>query len=79
MIDLKLAKLPDRTPIKLAITVTPDLKRALDDYAAVYREAYGAEEAIVELIPQMLTTFLQSDRAFAKARATLPSKGQKHG
>lgn len=31
--ELKLAKLPDRTPVKLAITITPDLHEALHDYA----------------------------------------------
>lgn len=29
MADLKLAKLPDRTPVKLSITITPDLQAAL--------------------------------------------------
>lgn len=31
---LKLAKLPDRTPVKISITVTPDIAHALADYAA---------------------------------------------
>ncbi|HWU96348.1 MAG TPA: DUF2274 domain-containing protein, partial [Sphingomonas sp.] len=37
-------------------------------YAALYKEAYGQEEAVSDLIPSMLTAFLDSDRAFAKAR-----------
>jgi hypothetical protein len=69
--DLKLAKLPDRTPIKLAITVTPELHRALNDYAAIYNETYGQSEPVAELIPHMLAAFLASDRAFAKARERL--------
>jgi len=68
MPELKLAKLPDRTPIKLAITVTPDLHQMLQQYATLYAEAYGREEAITELVPAMLTAFLESDRGFAKAR-----------
>ena len=71
MADLKLAKLPDRTPIKLAITVTPDLHQMLQQYAALYAEAYGREEAIAELVPAMLAAFLESDRAFSKARKTI--------
>lgn len=65
---IKLGKLPDRTPVKLTINVSPDLKRAIDDYAACYADAYGSEEPITELIPQMLAAFLASDRGFAKAR-----------
>ncbi|WP_294136939.1 DUF2274 domain-containing protein [Sphingobium sp.] len=68
MVDLKLAKLPDRTPVKLAITITPDLQSALNDYAAVYAQAYGREEPVAELIPAMLASFLDSDRNFARAR-----------
>jgi hypothetical protein len=68
MPDLKLAKLPDRTPIKLAITITPDLHEALQAYAALYASAYGREEPVVELVPAMLTAFLDGDRAFARAR-----------
>ena len=68
MADLKLPRLPDRTPVKLAISVLPDLHRALTDYAAMYAEAYGREETIGELIPAMLAAFLESDRTFVSAR-----------
>lgn len=74
MADLKLAKLPDRTPIKLAITVTPDLHQALAEYAALYSETYGRNEPVAELVPAMLTAFLDSDREFAKRRRA-PSAG----
>ncbi|SEI56241.1 hypothetical protein SAMN05518849_10183 [Sphingobium sp. AP50] len=68
MVDIKLARLPDRTPVKLAITITPDLQAALNDYAAIYAQAYGREEPVTELIPAMLASFLESDRNFARAR-----------
>lgn len=68
MANLKLGKLPDRTPSKITITVTAELSQALKDYAAVYRQAYGESESVPELIPFMLAEFLESDRAFAKAR-----------
>ncbi len=68
MVDIKLARLPDRTPVKLAITITPDLQAALNDYAAIYAQAYEREEPVTELIPAMLTSFLESDRNFARAR-----------
>ena len=68
MVDLKLGRLPDRTPVKLAITITPDLQSALNDYAALYAQAYGRKEPVTELIPAMLVSFLDSDRSFARAR-----------
>jgi len=78
MSDLKLGKLPDRTPVKITITVGPDLNRALTDYAGCYRAAYGQSEAVADLIPFMLDAFLESDRGFAKARkdggTTLPQE-----
>jgi hypothetical protein len=75
MADLKLAKLPDRTPVKLTIFVTPDLSRALNDYATLYHDSYGQKEAVAELVPHMLATFLAGDRAFVKARERLSRAG----
>lgn len=69
MPELKLGKLPDRTPVKLAITVTPDLHQMLQEYAALYAEAYGREEAVTELVPAMLAAFLESDRSFVRSRS----------
>ena len=68
MSELKLAKLPHRTPIKVTLVITPDLHQALCDYAEVYRDTYGQEEAVIDLVPSMLQAFLDSDRGFAKAR-----------
>jgi len=70
MPELKLGRLPDRTPIKLAITVTPDLHHMLQQYAALYAEVYGREESVTELVPAMLVAFLESDRSFVRSRST---------
>ena len=72
MPELKLAKLPDRVPVKLMITVQPDLAQRLREYAAVYRAIYGQAESVEELIPFMLASFLEGDRGFAKARKEVP-------
>lgn len=69
MPELKLAQLPDRTPVKLGISVMPDLHQALVAYAAPYAQAYGREEPVADLIPAMLAAFLESDRAFSKGRS----------
>jgi hypothetical protein len=50
MTELKLAQLPDRTPIKLAIVVTPELHNALSDYAAIHNKTYGLSEPMSEPI-----------------------------
>ena len=68
MAAIKLERLQDRTPVKIAILVSPELNRALAHYAAAYEAAYGQAEAVAELIPAMLETFLASDRAFARMR-----------
>jgi hypothetical protein len=68
MSELKVGKLPDRTPVKITITVSPELNQALRQYAEIYRFTYGEAESVAELIPFMLGAFLDSDRAFAKAR-----------
>lgn len=71
MAELKLPKLPDRTPVKLTINLPPDLHRSLSDYAAIYNDTYGQTETLAELVPHMLAAFLASDRGFAKARTSL--------
>jgi hypothetical protein len=68
MADIKLAQLPDRTPVKLSFSATPDLQQALAEYAALYNRTYGRDEPVSELIPAMLAAFLESDRAFVRAR-----------
>lgn len=74
MADLKLAKLPDRTPLKLSIAIMPDLADALAAYAALYREVYGREEPVAELIPAILANFLASDREFHKRQKPTAGK-----
>ena len=68
MVDLKLTKLPDRIPVKLTISVPPELSKALEDYAAIYEATYGQRESAADLVPYMLSSFLESDRAFVRAR-----------
>jgi hypothetical protein len=67
MPNLKLAKLPDRRSVKVTVTLSPDLDKALKAYADIYRQSYGDEEEVSTLIPYMLEQFLASDRAFAKS------------
>jgi len=72
MPELKLAKLPDRMPVRITITLSPELNRALRQYAEIYRSTYGQVESVAELIPFMLDAFLDSDKGFARARKETP-------
>ena len=66
MAALRLAKLPDRTPVKITISLSPELNQALAEYAALYEETYGRAEPVQELIPAMLASFLEGDKLFAR-------------
>lgn len=68
MPELKLAKLPDRTPVKISISINPDIYAALTAYAEAYQAAYGSAETVAELIPYMLEAFVESDSAFRKSQ-----------
>ena len=64
---MKLAKLPDRTPIKLTTTLMPNLVARLRDYADFYAETYGTREEVADLVPFMLEAFLDGDAEFRRA------------
>lgn len=68
MAELKLGRLLDRRPVKVTISLSPDLGRALDLYAEAYRDHYGEAEPVAVLIPAMIEAFLKSDRGFAQRR-----------
>ncbi|MCS3448637.1 MULTISPECIES: DUF2274 domain-containing protein [Bradyrhizobium] len=58
---MKLAKLPDRTPVRMNLVLAPSLAKRLREYADFYAETYGSKEEVAELIPFMLEAFLDSD------------------
>ncbi|MBR0713951.1 DUF2274 domain-containing protein [Bradyrhizobium liaoningense] len=63
---MKLAKLPDRTPVKMSVVLTPSLAQRLREYSVFYAETYGNKEEVTELIPFMLEAFLDSDADFKR-------------
>ena len=68
---LKLDRLPDRETARITFTASAELKAALNDYAEIYRQTYGAEEKPEALIPAMIESFLASDAGFKRARRAL--------
>ncbi|WP_083276942.1 DUF2274 domain-containing protein [Sphingobium phenoxybenzoativorans] len=65
---IKLPKLPERTPVRITISINPDLHLALQRYADFYASAYGQNEAVADLIPPILDHFIASDRSFSRGR-----------
>ena len=61
--------------MKITVVISPELNRALGDYAEAYEAAYGQAEPVAELIPAMLSAFLESDREFARARRSKAGTG----
>ena len=76
---LRLDKLPDRTPVRMTVSVDPDLASALADYATLYHQTYGQEEKPETLIPAMLEMFLGSDPGFKRARKALHANASTKG
>jgi hypothetical protein len=68
---LKLPRLRDRSPVRVTISLEPEIATAISDYAEIYRQTYGAEEKPEVLIPAMLEMFLGSDPGFRRARRAL--------
>ena len=74
---LRLGQLPDRTPVRMSLSVDPDLASALSDYAEIYCQTYGQEEKPEALIPAMIESFVASDAGFKRARRALHSNASK--
>jgi len=68
---LRIGKLPDLTPVKLSITLDPDVHQMLEDYARIYGESYGEAVKPAELVPSMIAGFLATDNGFKRARKAL--------
>lgn len=71
---MKLAKLPDRTPVKMTVVLTPGLAQRLREYAVFYAETYGNKEDVTELIPFMLEAFLDGDPSFKRNKIVRSAK-----
>lgn len=68
---LRIGKLPDLTPVKLTVSLKPEVHSMLEDYARIYGENYGEAVKPSELVPSMVASFLATDNGFKKARKAL--------
>ena len=74
MNKVKLAKLPDRTPVKMTVALPSELAARLRSYADLYAETYGVREEPAELVPYIMDAFFKGDLQFQRA---IREKGEK--
>lgn len=68
---IRIAKLPDLTPIKMSISVEPEVHKMLEDYAKIYSATYSETVKPAALVPSMIAAFLATDNGFKRARKAL--------
>ena len=74
---LRLGPLPKTESVRLTITLSAAVKANLDRYAELYAREYGDAVDTVALVPHMLATFMERDRAFR--RGVQPAASVKSG
>ena len=70
---LSLGALPRAETVKMAITLSTDLKEQLDAYARAHSELHGPVDTTT-LIPHMLAAFMARDRGFRKVNRSNAGK-----
>ncbi len=65
---LRLGPLPRSEMVRLTVVLSASVKADLDRYAELYGAAYGEAIDAPSLVPHMLASFMERDRAFRKAR-----------
>lgn len=68
MSGLKLAGLPDDTPVKMSVELPAEIHRDLMRYGALLSEAEGRPFTPSQLIAPMLARFMATDRSFSRQR-----------
>lgn len=66
---LRLGPLPRTESTKLTVSVSAELKAALDDYAGAHSRLHGETVDAATLIPHMLQAFITRDRGFKAMRS----------
>ncbi len=64
---LRLGPLPKAEQVKLTVTLSVELKAALDRYAVLHGQTYGERVDAAALVPHMLAAFMARDRGFRSA------------
>ena len=64
---LRLGPFPKTELIRMNIALPAPVKADLDRYAELYGAAYGEQIGVAALVPHMLATFMERDRAFRRS------------
>ncbi len=67
---LKLAAIQDDKPVKMTVEIAATVRRDLDVYAETLAADTGQRIDPAKLVGPMLARFMETDRAFLKARKT---------
>lgn len=73
---LRLGPLPRSEVVRLTVTLPASVKADLDCYADLYAAAYGEPVDAAALVPHVLATFMERDRAFRRSAQTATSGGR---
>lgn len=76
MTKLKLGAIPDDKPVRVTVTFTAAQYALLADYAAAHSAQFDRKVPPEKLVPHILERFIQTDRAFAKARRGIATAGR---
>lgn len=71
MTGLRLKKIADKTPVKITLSLPPEVHADLLIYAEIYRKEHGSQETQQVLAAQMIATFMQGDTQFRKDKRSL--------
>ncbi len=63
---LRLGPLPRSEVVRLTVVLPTSVKADLDRYAELYGAGYGEPVDTAALVPHMLATFMERDRAFRR-------------
>ncbi|MDR6623810.1 DUF2274 domain-containing protein [Caulobacter segnis] len=66
MPDLRLGKLPNRTPSKLTLSLWPELDERLRLYAERHSAQTGQVVSAADIAPHILADYIEGDREFAR-------------
>ena len=69
MSKLRLGPLPKSESVRLAITLSSEIKAELDRYAEAYTAEHGGAVNVAALVPHMLSTFMARDPCASRTRA----------
>ena len=72
---LRLGPLPKTESVRLTITLPAVVKGDLDRYAELYASEYGEPIDASALVPHMVATFMDRDRAFRRQVQAASSGG----